>query len=48
MVKKRLNKDHREDMSAYPTKDEKKAYLAKLFDEQYQLYQALLFKKTEK
>lgn len=35
MVKKRLNREHKEEMGAYPTKDEKKAFLAKLFDEEY-------------
>ena len=47
MVKKRLNKEHREDMSAFPTKDQKKAFLANLFDEQYQSYQALLMKRNK-
>ena len=42
MVKRRLNKEHREDMSSYPTKDEKKVYLAKLFEEEYEAYQRLL------
>ena len=42
MVKRRLNKEHREDLSSYPTKDEKKAYLAKLFEEEYEAYQRLL------
>jgi histone acetyltransferase 1 len=47
LVKKRLNKDHAEDMSEHPTKEDKKAYLAKLFEEQYQLYTAILrTKKT--
>jgi histone acetyltransferase 1 len=42
MVKKRLNKEHREDMSAFPTKDEKKAFLTTLFDDEYQRYRAVL------
>ena len=46
MVKRRLNKEHREEMTSYPTKDEKKDYLAKLFDEEFDLYQKLLGKRT--
>ena len=46
MVKRRLNKEHREEMTSYPTKDEKKAYLAKLFDEEFELYQKLLVGKS--
>jgi histone acetyltransferase 1 len=48
MVKKRLNKEHREDMSAYPTKDEKKAFLATLFVDEYRRYQAVLLHSSKK
>ena len=42
VVKKRLNRENREEMNAYPTKEEKKAFLAKLFDKEYQAYLALV------
>ena len=42
LVKRRLNKDHREDMSIHKTKDAKKAFLAKLFDEEYEKHCKLL------
>mmetsp|Transcript_8554 Transcript_8554/g.20607 ORF Transcript_8554/g.20607 Transcript_8554/m.20607 type:complete len:182 (+) Transcript_8554:171-716(+) len=42
LVKRRLNRDNREDLSSFATKDAKKAYLAKLFDEQLTLYNKLL------
>jgi hypothetical protein len=48
MVKRRLNKEHREDMSAYPTKDEKKAFLATVFDDEYRRYQAVLLHSSKK
>ncbi|CAJ1925484.1 unnamed protein product [Cylindrotheca closterium] len=48
LVKRRLNKDHREDLSSFGTKDAKKAYLAKLFDEQLALYNRLLPKGSKK
>jgi histone acetyltransferase 1 len=44
LVKRRLLKDHREDWNAIPTRDERKAFMAKLFEEQYKLYQRLLGK----
>eukprot|EP00934_Nitzschia_sp_Nitz4_P002858 Nitzschia sp. Nitz4//scaffold216_size36101//19471//20820//NITZ4_007781-RA/size36101-processed-gene-0.45-mRNA-1//-1//CDS//3329542194//2848//frame0 len=44
MVKRRLNREHQEDMSDYPSKEEKKAYLAELFDEEYQVHLRVLGK----
>ncbi|KAL3942413.1 MAG: hypothetical protein SGBAC_003407 [Bacillariaceae sp.] len=44
LVKRRLNRDHSEDLSSFATKDAKKTYLAKLFDEQLALYNKLLKK----
>lgn len=42
MVKKRLNRENREEMNNYPTKEEKKVFLAKLFDQEYQSYLLLV------
>jgi histone acetyltransferase 1 len=42
LVKKRLNKEHREEMSALPTKAGKQAFLAKLFDKELKHYEAIL------
>jgi histone acetyltransferase 1 len=42
LVKRRLNKDYGEEMGAYSTKDQKKEFLAKLFDEQFAHYETLL------
>ena len=41
MVKKRLQKENREEMSSYRTKDDKKAFLARLFDDEHKLYRKL-------
>ena len=40
MVKKRLNRENREDMSNYPSKEEKKAHLAQLYEEEVRPYKA--------
>lgn len=48
LVKRRLNRDHREDLSSFATKDAKKAYLAKLFDEELALYTKLLTGSTKR
>lgn len=42
LVKRRLNRENREYLSSFATKDAKKAYLAKLFEEQLALYNKLL------
>ena len=42
LVKKRLNKEHREEMSALPTKAGKQALLAKLFDKELKHYESIL------
>lgn len=42
LVKRRLNKDHREELSSLCSKEEKKAKLATLFAEQFALYNATL------
>ena len=42
MVKKRLNKEHREELGALESKDEQKALLAELFEEQLKGYQRVL------
>jgi histone acetyltransferase 1 len=42
LVKKRLNKEHREEMSALPTKAGKQAFLAKLFDKELKHYELIL------
>lgn len=42
LVKRRLNRDNREDLSTFATKDAKKAYLAKLYEEQMEQYNKLL------
>lgn len=48
MVKKRLNREHREEMSCYPTKDEKKAYLARLYDEEMEPYKTWMNKQEQR
>jgi histone acetyltransferase 1 len=42
LVKKRLNKEHREEMSALPTKAGKQEFLAKLFDKELKHYEGIL------
>ena len=42
MVKKRLNKEHREEMSGLPTKAAKQAFLGKLFEKELKRYELLL------
>eukprot|EP00980_Cylindrotheca_fusiformis_P016774 scaffold5048_cov121-Cylindrotheca_fusiformis.AAC.25 len=44
LVKRRLNKDHREEMCAFSTKEEKKEYLARHFEDQLVLYKTILGK----
>lgn len=44
MVKRRLNKEHREAMGSYPTKEEKKAFLGRLFEEECQNYSLVVGK----
>jgi histone acetyltransferase 1 len=46
MVKKRLNKESREELSSFRTKAEKQAFLTELFDEQLEHYEALLAEKA--
>jgi hypothetical protein len=42
MVKKRLNKEHREELGGLGSKDEQKSYLAELFDKQLEGYNRIL------
>jgi histone acetyltransferase 1 len=44
MVKKRLNKEHRDELLEQPTKDDQKAWLAKLFDKELEGYERILSK----
>jgi histone acetyltransferase 1 len=46
MMKKRLNKEHAEEISTYSTKERKKAYLAELYDMEMQLYESLLTRRS--
>lgn len=48
MVKKRLNREHREDMSGYPSKEEKKEYLNQLYEAEIKPYKAWLEKRLSK
>jgi histone acetyltransferase 1 len=45
MIKGRLNREHREDISEYPSKDDKKAYLNRLYDEEIKPYETWLRKQ---
>lgn len=44
MVKRRLNKEHRDELLEQPTKDDQKALLAKLFDKELKGYKRILSK----
>lgn len=44
MVKRRLNKDHQNELLEQPTKDDQKALLGTLFDEEYKGYERILSK----
>jgi len=44
MVKRRLNREHRDELLEQPTKDDQKAMLAKLFDKQLEGYERILSK----
>ena len=44
MVKRRLNKEHRDELLEQPTKDGQKALLAKLFDKELEGYERILSK----
>jgi len=44
MVKRRLNKEHREELLELPSKDDQKAMLAKLFEETLKAYERILSK----
>ncbi len=47
MVKKRLNREYKEDMVDYPTKEEKKAFLARLYDDEIRPYKVWITKRQQ-
>lgn len=42
MIKRRLNKDHRDELTALPTKDDQKLHLSKLFDGELKRYMKIV------
>ena len=47
VVKKRLNREHKEDMTLYPTKSEKKAFLSRLYEEHIKPYKTWMTKRLK-
>jgi histone acetyltransferase 1 len=47
MVKKRLNREHKEEMTLYPTKEEKKAFLSRLYDDYIDPYKKWMTRRQK-